>query len=206
MACKKLVHLGRPFDNVGMAAVACFLLALASIPPSEAAALFADKLVGARAIDTPQGRYAFDSVGLVRAAFMTQGIDLFQAPAALDAERSGVDIVYQFAALYGKLHMSRRPRVGDLVFFGHTRDADRDGEADSISHIGIVTAVAADGTARVVTASGTGIVAVSLNRLRPKDAVDELEAPLNSRLYLGTNWRAPRLTSELFYTFATLQQ
>jgi hypothetical protein len=181
-------------------------LLLASSTPAEAAAAYADSLVGTRDIEALGTRYALDSVGLVRAVFMTQGIDVFQAPALEDPARTGVDVIYQYAALNGRLHTSRKPRVGDLVFFGKTRDADGDGAPDSISHLGIVTALASDGTARVVTTTKSQVVAVSLNRLRPREPKDELGAALNSRFFIGRDFAHPKLVSELFYTFATLQQ
>jgi len=185
-----------------MTLLLCLSLTVAA-SRADAVAAYAQTLVGKRAITTGGGTYGLDSVGLVRAAFISQGIDVFQAPALSDPERTGVEIVYQFAALNGRLHLSRTPHVGDLVFFGGTRDADSDGEPDSVSHLGIVTELKADGTASIVTATRSQIVSVSMNRLRPKDGKDELDAPLNSTLHLARS-RQGRLASELFYTFATL--
>ncbi|MCC6810408.1 MAG: C40 family peptidase [Deltaproteobacteria bacterium] len=173
-------------------------------PRAQAIAAYADSLVGKHDLSGGGRRFRFDSVGVVRAAFLQFGIDLFAAPAQLDIERSGVDVVYQYAALNGKLHLRRRPSVGDLCFFGKTRDYDQDGAVDTISHVGVVTQVAADGTATIVTAGRSRVLTLMLNRYRPKDAQDELGQALNGRIFVGTKNTAPKLASELFYTFATI--
>jgi hypothetical protein len=172
----------------------------------EALAHYAETLVGKQRLISGDSELPLDSVGVARLVFLSQGIDLFNAPAFLDPARTGVDIIYQYAALYGRLHTSRRPKIGDLVFFGKTRDADRDGEPDPISHVGIVTQLSSDGTAKIVTASRAQVVTLSLNRLRPKDTEDELQAPLNSRLFVGRAFNEPKPVSELFYTFATVAE
>ncbi len=186
-----------------LSVVFCLTLA-ANDSRASAIASYADSLVGKPA---PQGggrNFTLDSVGVVRAAFLQHGIDLFAAPAAVAVDRTGVDVVYQYAALNGRLHLRRRPAVGDLCFFGRTRDLDQDGTPDSITHVGVVTAVAADGTATVVTAGRSKVVAMALNRYRPKDAEDEVGQSLNARMFLASGKGKSLLASEAFYTFATL--
>lgn len=175
--------------------------ALLLTTPATVAARHADSLVGKHDLAGGGKRFRLDSVGLVRAAYLEAGIDVFAAPAQIANDRTGVDVVYQYAALHGRFHLRRRPSVGDLCFFGKTRDADGDGALDAISHVGIVTAVAADGTASVATTGKSRVVTVMLNRYRPKETVDEAGQVLNGRLFVG---REPVLTSALFYTFATL--
>jgi hypothetical protein len=183
-----------------------FALAASVAPNPQRVAAFAESLVGKQELLGGGRRFGFDSVGLVRAAYYQFGIDVFNAPAHADVDRSGVEVVYQYAALHGRFHLRRRPNVGDLCFFGKTRDFDRDGKPDAISHVGIVSDVAADGTATIVTAGRSRIVTLSLNRYRPKDAVDEAGQLLNGRLFLAGTRNEPKLASELFYTFATIGQ
>lgn len=165
----------------------------------EAIAKVAESLVGKRRLFAHGQELELDSVGLVRAVFAAQGRDVFDAPAFFDPTRTGVEIVYQHAAIKGRLHAHLRPSKGDLVFFGRTRDANRDGVLDAVSHVGIVSAVAADGTATIVTTTMTKVVALPLDLLARDDAAK------NGRLLTPAAPREPRSLAELFYTFATLR-
>ena len=149
-------------------------------------------------------QFEFDSVGLVRAVFASQGIDVFRAPAIVDPRRTGVEILYQYAALHGKLHTHRIPARGDLVFFGKTRDTKGDGVHDTVSHVGIVVDVTPRGTATVVTATMSHVLALPMNRLRPNDATDDDGETINAGLLTPASPTRPQLLSRLFYTFATL--
>ena len=167
----------------------------------ERVAAEARRYVGQRELDASGQRYAFDSVGLARAVFSNLGVDLFATPAASDPARSGVDIVYQYAAVHGQLHSLRVPEPGDIVFFGKTRDRDRDGQPDPLSHIGIVSQVLADGTANVITTTMTGVVTLPMNRRRPGELRDKEGHALNGRLLTALSPEPQPLTN-LFYCFA----
>jgi hypothetical protein len=169
----------------------------------ERVAAEARRFVGQRELRASGQRYAFDSVGLARAVFANLGVDLFATPAASDPERSGVDIVYQYAALHGQLHSLRVPEPGDIVFLGKTRDRDHDGQPDPLSHIGIVSQVAADGTANVITTTLTGVVTLPMNRRYPGELHDAQGRTLNGRLLTALS-AEPQPLSTLFYCFARL--
>lgn len=169
----------------------------------ERVAAEARRFVGQRELDAGAQRYAFDSVGLARAVFTNLGVDLFATPAASDSSRSGVDIVYQYAAVHGQLHSLRVPEAGDIVFFGKTRDRDHDGQPDALSHIGIVSQVMPDGTANVITTTMTGVVSLPMNRRYPGDLHDKQGRALNGRLLTALS-PEPKPLTDLFYCFARL--
>ncbi len=163
----------------------------------------ARKRIGQRELAGGGRRFAFDSVGLVRAVMAELSVDVFDVPAASDQERNGVDIVYQYAALHGQLHSDRVPAPGDLVFLGKTRDADGDGTPDPLSHLGIISRVDSDGTAEVVTTTMTGVVAVPFNRRFPDRLKDSAGHILNGRLVTALS-PEPQPLPDLFYSFAHL--
>jgi hypothetical protein len=177
---------------------------LAAWPTGATIAARALSLVGKHELRGGGKAFEFDSVGLVRAVFADDGIDVFRAPAIVDPQRTGVEILYQYAAIHGRLHTRRVPGPGDLVFFGKTRDANRDGVPDTISHVGIVVDVKPNGTATVVTATMSRVLALPMNRLRPGDAQNESGELINASLLTPASPDAPQLLSRLFYTFATL--
>lgn len=166
----------------------------------------AESMLGRREIVARDQHFHFDSVGLVRALLYEQGIDLFDVPAAQNLAKRGIDLAYQFAALHGELHTSRIPRVGDLVFFGETRDLTHDGVGDTLSHLGIVTEIADNATLKVVTTTMAGVEALYLNRVFPKDSASENGKRFNSQWITTLSRNQPQLASQAFYTFATLDE
>lgn len=61
-----------------------------------------------------------------------------------------------------------RPHPGDLVFFDHTYDRNRNGRVDDpLSHVGVVSAIEANGTLVVVHKSSRGITTLRLTTSAP---------------------------------------
>lgn len=182
---------------------ACSFLQPTPTPSPAALVKEAKNRIGDTDLKLGPVEYAFDSVGFARLVYKTAGIDLFSTAAARDPSRYGVDIVYQYMALYGELDMGRTPRAGDMVFLGGTRDANHDGHPDAISQVGIVVDVDAEGTATIMTALQTRIGVIHLNRRYPDTAVTPSGKTANTPLVIPTTGK-PVFASRLFHSFARI--
>ncbi len=139
-------------------------------------------LVGRDALYVGGTRYNDDCTGTVLAVYAAAGINL-------DAhfERytgSGVHRVYQMMqrhALYYPARAWEHPAPGDVVFFDNTFDRNGDERwNDELTHVGMVMAVAADGTISYVhNHIRTGVTIERMN-LRHPDA-RALNAPMRQR-------------------------
>jgi hypothetical protein len=105
-------------------------------------------------------------------------------------DRAGIDLsgstrsMWEQARASGSIHKRKRPRVGDLAFFDHTYDRNRNGRLDDdLSHIAVVIEVQVDGTV-LLAHSGTsrGRATLTMNLLRPDDHSDESGKVLNDWL------------------------
>ena len=124
-----------------------------------------------------------DCSGFVCAAFDRAGIDLSGSTRSM----------WEHARANGATHKRKRPKVGDLAFFDHTYDRNRNGRLDDdLSHIAVVIEVQDDGTV-LLAHSGTsrGRATLTMNLLRPDDHSDESGKILNDWLRRKTSKDAP---------------
>lgn len=124
--------------------------------------------------------------------------------------RAGLDVDGHTEALWEQAerqratHRDKRPAVGDLVFFDDTYDRNSNGRRDDpLSHVGIVTAVAADGTITVAhRGSSRGRSTFVMNLLHPHDKQGPSGQPWNDALRASADRdQGPVLASELWRGF-----
>lgn len=174
----------------------------------ERIAAFAASLVGARRIVANGRRYAANCSDFVRAVYSIEGVDLYKWPRR-PRGFSGVRGMYGLSRMTHGLHFRKRPQVGDLVFFHHTYDFNRNKQIDDfLSHVGVVEKVDADGTVHYIDRSSGRIKRNRMHVGRPhlwRDPVTH--KVLNS--YLRSRRRADPpgtryLSGDLFAGFGTL--
>jgi hypothetical protein len=130
-------------------------------------AAFAASLVGSRRVVVNGRRYANNCSDFVRAVYAIEGIDLYRWPSRPKGF-SGVRGVYGLARLTGALHFRPKPEMGDVVFFHHTYDFNRNRRIDDyLSHIGVVERVDPDGTVHYIDRSGGRVRRGKMNVRRP---------------------------------------
>lgn len=103
-------------------------------------------LVGQRRVVISGQPYRSDCSGLVCAVYSAQGVQLPLSPSPTPRVSASQSI---YLAAVEHYHVFKRglPRPGDLVFFGNTYDANRDGRFnDDVTHMGLVESVENDGT------------------------------------------------------------
>jgi hypothetical protein len=101
----------------------------------------------------------------------------------------------------------RQPRPGDLVFFRETYDRNRDGERnDGLTHIGVVEAVAKDGTVTFIHRGGGGVKRSVMNLKRPDARGDKRSGYFNDWLRRSSDADRAYLTGELFAGYAAVSR
>lgn len=135
--------------------------------------------------------------GLIEDVLKDQGVDL----------RGDVRTLFAKMKEQGWVHRRKVPKPGDIVFFDHTYDKDRNGRQDDpLSHIAIVISVDDDGTVNMVHRGSKGIRPLTMNLHQPgqRNAADG--KVLNSWLgQPGYAREGKRLSGELWRAFATPQ-
>lgn len=99
--------------------------------------------------------------------------------------------IYKTCKAQEKVYFGTRPKVGDVVFFHNTFDANGDGRNnDWYTHVGMVQAISGEATAEVVAWKDgkTTVHKVNLERPEVSEAAGET---LNSRLRVPGNDDAP---------------
>ncbi|HSA23252.1 MAG TPA: hypothetical protein P5076_17475 [Myxococcota bacterium] len=147
-----------------------------------------------------------DCAGFTLAALAGAGLDL-EALLPVDPEDpSGVSLLHRMASQRGMLHRSRVPQVGDLVFFDHTWDRNRNGRADdALTHVGIVERVDPDGTITFLHRVKRGELRYRMNLFHPALRREPKTGKvLNHYLRVGADHGSGRLTGQLFHDFATV--
>jgi len=158
----------------------------------------ADALVGVSSLKSVTQRVPDDCTGLVRYAYLREGLELM--PARGTQGTNGVTALWVSAREKNALH-GREPRPGDLVFFRETYDRDRDGRTDDgLTHIGVVDSVQPDGTVHFIHRSGRGVTRERMNPYRPRDR------SVNDWLRVRSHRAPAALTGELFVGYASWPQ
>jgi probable lipoprotein NlpC len=146
-----------------------------------------------------------DCSGFVEAVYEAEGVPLraLMTRAAPDA-RSAVAAAYLAAERFGRTFGAGvRPLPGDLVFFHHTYDRDRNGRLDEhLSHVGIVEAVSGD-TVAFLHRGAAGVVRALMTLPRRDEARAGDGRPLNSplRRKRAEFEGAPLLAGQLFAAY-----
>jgi hypothetical protein len=159
--------------------------------------------LGARdAFTVGSRRFNADCSGFVEAVYEAEGIPLRTLmERTAPRERSAVVAAWRAVERYGRISGAGvRPLPGDLVFFNHTYDRDRDGRLDErLSHVGVVESVSGD-TVTFIHRGSQGVVraVMTLSRREETRAGDgrELNSPLRQK---RRDWAgAPNLSGQLF--------
>lgn len=143
----------------------------------------AQGFVGASSLEVDGTRFRWDCSGLVEAVMARAGGDYAGSSADM----------YERARAEGVLTHRRRPKPGDLVFFDDTYDRNRNGRRDDpLSHVALVEAVAADGTATLIHLGSKGVVRIRMNLREPDIARTEDGRVLNDYLRARREGDSPR--------------
>jgi peptidoglycan DL-endopeptidase CwlO len=120
-----------------------------------------------------------------------------------------VESLYDDLAAGRGLHRRKVPLPGDLVFFDHTYDRNRNGRLDDrLSHIAVVMSVDAEGTV-VMAQGGTskGRTTLSMNLKQPDVVTDARGEVINEWLRMEKDSDPPGtkyLASQLWRAFGTI--
>ncbi len=136
--------------------------------------------------------YRDDCSGFVMAVYRAAGVRVRLAPARSRSE-----------SLFRASRRVEAPRPGDLAFFHHTYDRNRDGRADDrYTHVALVEAV--HGPAVVLLhRSSRGIERIRMNLTHPSDR--DLNDPVRA-LRRGEDPATRTLAGELFAGYGALPQ
>jgi hypothetical protein len=175
-----------------------------TVPPGSREKLvnLAKDLVGKPKIALGGKRYPDDCTGLIRGLFAQVNIDVFEDAQTGD---NGVTAIYRFATRHGRSFRGGRPLPGDLVFFKETYDLNRDGRVnDGLTHVGLVESLEEDGTVVVIHRVARGVVRYRMNLEQPTMQAAANGSVLNDYLRERGTLGKPRLTGELFFSYATV--
>lgn len=153
------------------------------------------QLKGRTKLKDGQQTFRYDCSGFVMAAYTMAGLPL----------SGSTRTFFKQAQEQGRLY-TRLPTVGDVAFFDHTYDRNKNGKRDDeLSHIAIVVDVQSDGTIQMVHLGSTSIVDLWMNLDHPSQHKSPDGKLWNS--YLRVNRKGdtgPNLTGELFRSFGEL--
>lgn len=169
---------------------------------SEAQRLIAEggpSLVGKKTLVVNGITYPNDCTGVVRAAYAFASMDI-----AFRFDRypgNGVRRLYSTLKDEGLLYSVRYPQPGDLIFWDNTWDANGNKLADDeLTHVGVVMAVAEDGSIRYLHYNySKGTVIERMNLMFPDDAVRDEEGLINSPLRMRGSPKGPGSGSASLY-------
>ncbi len=162
-------------------------------------------LVGRKELVVHGVWYPSDCTGVVRAAYAFAGVDLAYRFSRYAG--NGVRRLYLTLRDEGLLYAVRYPAPGDLIFWDDTYDADRNGRADDeFTHVGLVTAVDAEGTISYLHYNyRTGPVVERMNLFHPEEetlAVEGVQVPINSPMRMRSAPKIARTNAaQLFRVF-----
>jgi hypothetical protein len=153
--------------------------------------------------------YRKDCSGLVFAVFSAENIPLEKMISSESSNQSEVVRLYSALEKQGKIHRHKVPSIGDLVFFDNTYDRNGDGRMnDSLTHVGIVENVDADGTVSFIHHARQGVLRYKMNLFEPHLRKDpKTQKVLNHfvRVEFGKeNHPQKSLSGELFHAFGTV--
>ena len=115
----------------------------------------------------PGKKFRNDCSGFVRYVYDHFNIDLFNLEREELRERgrwvNGSKLIYKYSKKHGKV-FSKKPKLGDFIFFDNTTDRNRDGRLnDLFTHIAIVIKIEDNGTIHYIHKSNRGINIQKMN-------------------------------------------
>ncbi len=165
---------------------------------AEAAGTF----VGKGRVVVGQKPFRADCSGTVRGIYAAAGVPLGRAPAV--AGQSDTANLYRYVQQHGSIRTAD-PAVGDLIFFDHTYDRNKDGKAnDAFSHIGVVERVLDDGTVVFVHRVSGRILRYRMNLARPHVRRTPEGQRVNHLLRRKHGSIPEATTAELFVAYGSL--
>ncbi len=101
--------------------------------------------IGLSYVPSVKGKsFTSDCIGFVRYVYYSAGIDISHI---YDGGRGGVSSFYKGIEKRGWIYNEFSPRIGDLIFFDNTYDANRNRKwDDDLTHIGIISGFGKHGT------------------------------------------------------------
>jgi hypothetical protein len=150
--------------------------------------------------------FTLDCIGTVSAIFYKLRIDVTKDFGKYSG--NGVNCLYMTLKDRGVLHYDKYPRVGDVIVWDNTWDANGDADRtnDQRTHAGVVLAVDDDGTIYYVHENMyKGVMIEYMNLLQPNVASDANGKRLNSSLAIATASGGPKpprfLSGDVFDAF-----
>jgi hypothetical protein len=144
-------------------------------------------------------QYRYDCSGLVEASYSAGGFAI-----------TGItNTLYDLADKRKVLHKKKKPAPGDVAFFHDTYDKNKNGKKDDgITHVALVEKVDVDGTIHLIHLGGSGVTRIFMNLNQRGLHKVEHGKVWNSYIRYRTSKtdRSPRLSGELWVSFASLWQ
>ena len=144
-------------------------------------------------VPTARGyKFESDPIGFVRAAFWTEGIELFATDLANEKAAHGMQLLYESAKQKKNLHQ-RRPRPGDLIFFSVSAKAQ-----PYPTQVAVVEKIRDDGTIMAIGRFANGPQRIAINRQSKTKEKNAKGVQIND--LIGYTEGTP--AAQLFTTFA----
>ncbi len=144
-----------------------------------------------------------DGLGFILLAYARAGVPLARGERPRDPAG-----LYRVVSRYGHARGPIQPKPGDLAFFHHTRDRNRNGRLDDrFTMVALVTSVDRDGTVRMLREHRGRIVPVVANPRLPHRRYGARGKVLNSYLRppaKGERPGTPHLAGECLAGFVTI--
>ena len=153
----------------------------------------ARSFLGKRVLKHKGKTYRYDCSGFVSAVYGKVGI-------SIDGS-----VRYIYDSSKKKRTLRKEPRIGDLVFFDNTFDANKNGAFDDmLTHIAVVEKIESSGRITMIHLGSKGVVRIYMNLHHRDIYKDEYGVVQNSylRFRKSKNDTRPRLAGQLWKRFA----
>lgn len=159
----------------------------------------ASSFVGKTSLRVGDVRYRYDCSGFIEAVYSKSGINLHGSSRMLHDQAKSL----------GLLHSKETPLPGDIAFFDNSYDRNKNGRMDDkLTHVAIVERVDPGGQLTLIHLGSRGVVRTHMNLRKPSLHKSTDGKVLNSYLRVRSTKKdkGPRLTGELWVSFASLWQ
>ena len=167
------------------------------------------QIIGSKGTITIAGKtYVADCSGMVRGIYEAIGIDLMQDSHRFPEVKGGVEIIHKSYKANEWKDVTTIPKVGDLIFFNNTWDANKNGKWDDpLTHVGIVEGIEeGSNTISFIHAVHAGIRRYRINLDHPKDYMYK-KRKMNDFLRRRPDWdkdRTKYMSSNLFFSYINI--
>ena len=203
LACSpRIIRYPGPVMGLGRKPVSAFRQSVEPKPPKKKVvqpekgshlAKAARSFVGKKQLQVGDKTYGYHCSGFISAVFAKAGHSV----------QGSTKHLHSLAKKNG--YLSTEPKVGSIVFFDNTYDANKNGSFDDhLSHVAIVEKVHDDGRVSMLHLGSRGIVSLTLNLQNPDQHKDMNGVLQNSFLRVRTSKKDkyPRLAGQLWRGFA----